>query len=214
MYVHMQKTRPPGIRVRAYLLYPVSVVNILVAAVLSLYCYSLSNHIEKIRFPWAQKKFSRARLARGLLAGCFMLVQISCSPKGIQPTPGPTRRPVSDKPPAASAPAAKEQDVPKLRPRMLASLELTKRAQRLIAQGRPDRAIRMLERAVGLAPANGQNYYYLAEAWLLKEKPEQAFNFNGLASIHLGTDNSWKKRIINQKQRIEQLAGSINRQHP
>ena len=53
-------------------------------------------------------------------------------------------------------------------PRALASLQLTEQGRRLVEAGKSDQAIRVLEQAISLNPDNGQNYYYLAEAWLSK----------------------------------------------
>ncbi|MFH2045788.1 MAG: tetratricopeptide repeat protein [Pseudomonadota bacterium] len=91
-------------------------------------------------------------------------------------------------------------------PRAIASLELSKRGQLLIEANRPDEAIRYLERAINLYPGRGENYYYLAEAWLLKGNPSQAFEYNTLASIHFKDNPEWIKRIAFQKNIIDQLS--------
>lgn len=72
----------------------------------------------------------------------------------------------------------------------------------MIDGNRPDDAIRVLERAVNLHPQLGENYFYLAEAWLQKGNPEQASEFNRLAAIYLDADPQWLQRIKNQKTRI------------
>lgn len=90
-------------------------------------------------------------------------------------------------------------------PHMLASLRLTDQGRILIEKGKPDDAIRVLERAIGLDSTNGQNYYYLSEAWLLKGDIEQANEFNRLAGIYLTEDPHWMNRVIAQRERIKKL---------
>jgi tetratricopeptide (TPR) repeat protein len=88
-------------------------------------------------------------------------------------------------------------------PHALASLRLTEQARALLDSGKPDDAITTLERAVNLSPSNGQNYYYLAEAWLGKGIPSQAREFNRLASIYLKDEPDWMDRVKAQEERIK-----------
>jgi Tfp pilus assembly protein PilF len=90
-------------------------------------------------------------------------------------------------------------------PRSVASLQLTEQGRRLLDAGKSDQAIRVLEQAVSLDPDNGQNYYYLAEAWLVKGVTTEAKEFNELAEIHLQEDAAWMKRIAQQANRIAEL---------
>jgi tetratricopeptide (TPR) repeat protein len=90
-------------------------------------------------------------------------------------------------------------------PRAVASLQLTDQGRRLLADKQPDKAIRVLEQAVSLHPTNGQNYYYLAEAWLMKGFADQAKEFNQLAEIHLKEDSRWMIRVGEQADRIAEL---------
>ena len=89
-------------------------------------------------------------------------------------------------------------------PRTVASLQLTDQGRRLLEAGKSDKAIRVLEQAVSLDPDNGQNYYYLAEAWLLKGVTSEAREFNELAEIHLKEDPVWMQRVVRQANRIEE----------
>ncbi|MGD9042990.1 MAG: tetratricopeptide repeat protein [Desulfobacterales bacterium] len=90
-------------------------------------------------------------------------------------------------------------------PRAVAALQLTEQGRRLLEDRQPDKAIRALEQAVSLDPANGQNYYYLSEAWLMKGSAAQAKEFNHLAEIHLKDDNDWIIRVAQQADRIAEL---------
>jgi hypothetical protein len=62
-----------------------------------------------------------------------------------------------------------------------------------------------LEQAVSLDSNNGQNYYYLSEAWLMKGSAVQAKEFNQLAEIHLKEDSAWMIRVAQQADRIAEL---------
>jgi Flp pilus assembly protein TadD len=90
-------------------------------------------------------------------------------------------------------------------PRVVASLQLTDQGRRLVEDRKPDKAIRVLEQAVSLHPTNGQNYYYLSEAWLMKGSAAQAKEFNQLAEIHFKEDSQWMIRVAQQADRIAEL---------
>jgi len=90
-----------------------------------------------------------------------------------------------------------------LSPRVLASLQLTDQGRMLLERGRTDDAISLLERAVSLYPTNGENYYYLAEACLLKGNPAQAGEFNRLAGMYLEREPLWMEKVLEQRKRIE-----------
>jgi tetratricopeptide (TPR) repeat protein len=87
-------------------------------------------------------------------------------------------------------------------PRASASMQLTIEGHRLLESGRVDDAISVLERAVGLDPANGQNYYYLSDAWLRKGDIDQAEEFNRLAELYLKDNRKWRSRIKQQQEWI------------
>jgi predicted Zn-dependent protease len=91
-------------------------------------------------------------------------------------------------------------------PRVLASLRLMDQGRTLLERGKADDAISLLERAVSLHPTNGENYYYLAEAWLVKGNPGQAEEFNRLAGIYLKEDAHWMEKVLGQRKRIEVLS--------
>ena len=90
-------------------------------------------------------------------------------------------------------------------PREKASLQLTEEGRQLLAEDKPDQAIRLLEQAISLNPDNGRCYYYLAEAWLQKGNPLEARQFNSLAKNYLKNDKDWKTRVVNQADKIAGL---------
>ena len=98
------------------------------------------------------------------------------------------------------------QEQPRPRsPREKASLQLTEEGRQLLAEDKPDQAIRLLEQAISLNPDNGRCYYYLAEAWLQKGNPSEARQFNSLAKNYLKKDEDWKGRVTNQSDKIAGL---------
>ena len=109
-------------------------------------------------------------------------------------------RPVQPSPPAVQQ--VEPEQSQELDPRVVASLQLTEQGRRLLEAGKSDRAIRVLEQAISLDSNNGQNYYYLAEAWLLKGVTSEAKKFNQLAEIHLKDNSQWMERVIHQPNRI------------
>ena len=96
-------------------------------------------------------------------------------------------------------------------PRVLASLKLTDQGRRYVDAGDADRAIRVLEQAISLNSNNGQNYYYLSEAWLLKGFAAEARQFNGLAESHQTGDKDWEKLVTRQAERIIRLEEKIKK---
>ena len=96
-------------------------------------------------------------------------------------------------------------------PRALASLKLTDQGRRHIEAGEADSAIRVLEQAISLNSGNGQNYYYLSEAWLIKGFAPEARRFNRLAESHLTGDRDWEKLVTRQAERITQLEEKIKK---
>jgi tetratricopeptide (TPR) repeat protein len=126
------------------------------------------------------------------LPGCTALVSL---PKASLPPQDPA--------PKVEVPDESiEKPSPGASPRALASLRLTDQGRILLDSGRPDDAIRILEQAVSLNPNNGQNYYYLSAAWLLKGNTAQAREFNHLAGIYLKGDAEWMRRVMDQKEQI------------
>ena len=141
-----------------------------------------------------------------ILAACLFIVGLSGC--------------VKDRPAEKSAVAAAEMDRDERQapgetdqpsPRVLASLKLTDQGRRLVEAGQADKAIRVLEQSISLNPVNGQNYYYLAEAWLMKGFAAEARQFNDLAESHLTGDKDWEKLVARQAARITKLEEKIKK---
>jgi tetratricopeptide (TPR) repeat protein len=117
--------------------------------------------------------------------------------------PSPAERP----PGAMPEPSVAKPVSPEIQgdPREIASLQLTDQGRILLEQGKADEAITVLERALNLYPTNGRNYYYLAEAWLLKNDALQAKEWNRLAEMYLSDDKDWLEKVLDQKVRIRKL---------
>ena len=156
-----------------------------------------------------------SRNSRSILAVLVTIgiVFYGCAPKVIvvdspsepagEPSAGPAMQPVpkTESPPTG---ADERQTPAEPDPRALAALRLTDQARQRLDARQPDQAIRILERAVNLDPNNGRNFYYLAEAWLMKGDFGQAREFNRLAGIYLSReDPSWDEKLKRQKERIE-----------
>ena len=94
-------------------------------------------------------------------------------------------------------------------PRAVASLRLIDQGRLFLESGNPDHAIRLYEQALNLDPANGQNYYYLSEAWIMKGNIAQAAEFNRLAAIYLEDDAKWMDRVMQQRERIKKTKHKI-----
>jgi len=130
------------------------------------------------------------RIANISMACLLVLTFVGCVKKQVsQPLP-----------PAREQVAPESEQTPD--PRARASLQLTEQGRRLVDAGKPDQAIRVLEQAISLNSDNGQNFYYLSQAWLLKGVISEAKKFNQLAEIHLKHDARWMQRVIQQANQI------------
>jgi tetratricopeptide (TPR) repeat protein len=134
---------------------------------------------------------SAGRMFPGVCTLAFLMVMSGCA----------TVRQPPAQPPSAEEHRFPAQAEPASDPRSLASLQLTGQGRMLLEQRRYDDAIRMLERAIALQPMNGENYYYLAEAWLAKNRLQQAEEFNRLAEMYLESSR-WAERVLEQRRAI------------
>jgi tetratricopeptide (TPR) repeat protein len=131
----------------------------------------------------------------------FLMVLSGCAPAVVKSTPSTTWGTSQ-----GAGGGEKNPERQGLSPRALAALQLTEQGRMFLENKQPDDAIGILERALNLNPDNGRNYYYLAEAWLMKGNIRQAAEFNRLAEIYLKDDNEWLQRVILQKERITEKA--------
>jgi tetratricopeptide (TPR) repeat protein len=90
----------------------------------------------------------------------------------------------------------------------VASLELTSKAAGLLDRGRPDEAIRVLERALGLNPESARAYYQMARAWKQKGDFSQALEYNRMAAMYPAGDREWAEKIRGQRRRILERKGA------
>lgn len=129
----------------------------------------------------------------------------------LPPKEIPGQAPEAAEKPLVSKPISPKKEKPadpsgnKQSPMALAALSFSEQGQAHLKNKKPDEAIRVLERAVNLNPRNGENYYYLAEAWLMKGNAVQAKEFNHLAEIYMKTDPGWKLKIESQKDRVSKF---------
>ncbi len=132
-----------------------------------------------------------------------LLTFLGCAPAVVKSAPS-----TSWETPQGAGGGQKDIEKQQMSPRALAALQLTEQGRMFLERKQPDDAIGILERALNLNPDNGRNYYYLAEAWLMKADFGQAAQFNRLAQIYLKDDNEWLKRVLRQKERITEEASS------
>jgi tetratricopeptide (TPR) repeat protein len=133
---------------------------------------------------------------------------VTPAPEKTEPVKEPEpSEPVTPSPPVPeprpTVPGAVQPD--RAAPRTVASLRLTEQARLLIESKKPDDAIRLLEKAINIDTNNGQNYYFLAEAWIMKGNKTQANEFNRLAIRYLNNDGSWNSKVQQQKERINKM---------
>ena len=129
-------------------------------------------------------------------------------PEKTEPAKEPaTPEPVTPSPPIPEprATVPKTGLTDKSAPRTVAALRLTEQARLLIEANKPDDAISILEKAINIDTSNGQNYYFLAEAWIMKGNKKQANEFNRMAGLYLNNDASWKLKVQQQKERIDKM---------
>jgi hypothetical protein len=148
-------------------------------------------------------------------AGILMLV-FGCSmkkpPSEIPPEskPAPQAKQESVKPALPPKPPVQPAKPPlppesKPDPRKLAAVNLAEQGKNYLDNGKPDQALGVLERALSVDPSNGKIYYYMAEAWIMKENKLQAAEFNRLAVMYLVGDSQWEDKAADQQRRIESM---------
>ncbi len=143
------------------------------------------------------------RLCTGLIILTFMggcaVVKPSLPRRPGKPA---VTKPQPPKPVIKSRLPANPTPKPADSPRTVAVLSLVDQGRAYLKQSRPDEAIRVLERAVNINPQRGESYYYLAQAWLMKQNFSQALEYNRLAETYLGSDPQWAGLVKNQRLKI------------
>jgi tetratricopeptide (TPR) repeat protein len=150
-------------------------------------------------------------ISKYLIWAVVLLLVGGCAPKrSITWPPGSQPVPTDELPPRAQQQPATQSETPpaetepeKPNPRALAALTFSDQGRAYIESGNPDAAIQTLERAVNLYPQSGINYYYLAEAWLMKKNLSQATEYNHLAAVYFKDDPEWMSRAEAQLARIQ-----------
>jgi len=122
-----------------------------------------------------------------------------------EPAPKTVEKPPTPKPPPSKKETPAAPPAAQLSPMALAAVTFSQQGQAYLKNRKPDEAIRVLERAVNLNPRNGENYYHLAEAWIMKGNAGQAKEFNHLAEIYMKADPEGMGRVQSQKERINKL---------
>ena len=104
--------------------------------------------------------------------------------------------------PSEEAPA--EPRITEHSSRIRAARDLNLKAASLLKNHKPDAAIDLLERSIAIDPSNGQAYYYLSNAWLMKKDQKQAYEFNRLAEEYIEDDDEWHQRVLEQKDLVQE----------
>lgn len=142
---------------------------------------------------------------RWLLLAAAGLLLVSCKTALPPPSPeAPPPVPTEDRAP----PPLQVPDEKAAIERRQAAAALTDRGRKLMAAGQVDPAMRLFDQALSLAPRYGPGYFYLADAWLLKNNWHQAREFHRQAVLYLPADTTWQKRVDIQRRRIDHAAGS------
>jgi tetratricopeptide (TPR) repeat protein len=150
-----------------------------------------------------------------MLAGIFML-GFGCSLKKAPPASPPEStsapqvkqegiKPVSPSKPSAQPIKPAPPPEAKPEPRKLAAVNLVEQGKNYLDNGNPDQALGVFERALSVDPSNGKAYYYMAEAWIMKQNKRQASEFNRLAAMYLAGDRQWEDKAAGQQLRIQAM---------
>ncbi len=109
--------------------------------------------------------------------------------------PSPKIRESDLSPAPASPPASQAEKKPEGQPQRLASMNRVNQAKAALAEGKPDRAIPLLEQAVQVDVYNGEAFLQLARAWRMKKSQQKALEFARKAEILLQDQPSKLKEV-------------------
>jgi tetratricopeptide (TPR) repeat protein len=156
------------------------------------------------------KQLVRHRWLQLALAGLLLVSCKTVLPPSSHDTPPPPLP--EDRPPPPpedrAPPPLQVPDEKAALNRRQAAAALTDRGRSLMAEGQVDPAMRLFEQALSLAPRYGPGYFYLADAWLLKNNWLQAREFHRQAVLYLPAETAWQRRVDTQRRRIDLAAGS------
>ncbi len=150
--------------------------------------------------PGFDRTRPRVRTAAGALLAALVMLTAGCP--GRRPTrplaplvvPTPTPTPIPEPGPPSLAPPAPAESLPADPPRhLVAAARMAERARAELAAGRVDRALEVLEQAVQVDPDAPFAYYYLAKAYLARDRDQEAIIFaQRAASLSLGYPAGWE----------------------
>jgi hypothetical protein len=132
--------------------------------------------------------------------------QQSLTPPPVSPTQTAKQTAIIKPPPEikesdialpSEAPAKpSEKKPPQPPPQHLASMHLVDKAKALLAQGKADPAIPLLEQAIQVDVHNGEAFFNLAKAWRMKGSRQKALQFAQKAEILFQDDPAKQKQLF------------------
>jgi hypothetical protein len=121
------------------------------------------------------------------------------------PVPAPKQTAILKPPPVikesdisspAEAPSKPpEKNAPQAPPQHLASMHLVDQAKALLAQGKADPAVPLLEKAIQIDVHNGEAFFNLARAWRMKGSRNKALEFSKKAEILFQNESAKLKQV-------------------
>jgi len=96
---------------------------------------------------------------------------------------------------APSKPPEKKPAEPPPQPQHVASMHLVDQAKASLAQGKPDPAIPLLEKAIQVDVHNGEAFFNLAKAWRMKGSRQKALQFSQKAEVLFQDDHGKLKQV-------------------
>lgn len=96
-------------------------------------------------------------------------------------------------------------------PQRLASMNRVNQAKAALAEGKPDRAIPLLEQAVQVDVYNGEAFLQLARAWRMKKYQQKAIEFARKAEILLQDQPAKLKEVYMMQSDLYRETGDIKK---
>lgn len=127
----------------------------------------------------------------------------------VKPSPQFRESDISAAP--ASPPPSQGVKKPEDPPQRLASMNRVNQAKAALAEGKPDRAIPLLEQAVQVDVYNGEAFLQLARAWRMKKSPKKALEFARKAEILLQDQRGKLKEVYLLQSELYREAGDVKK---